>query len=126
MRNLRKIHSLLGVFFAPLLLFYILTGWYQTVVHDRLKSPGDAETIVEKLRTVHVDQVYPSSHEITHPSSPKSFQVLVVIMAIALVVTILLGIVLAFRTSKKPWPTLISLALGVLVPAGLLWLGHRK
>ena len=100
MKKLRRLHTYLGAFFAPLLLFYVLTGWYQTVYHDRLKSPGDAETIGEHLRTVHVDQIYPTDRERSHPSSPKLFQALVVVMAIALVVTVILGIILAFRSIK--------------------------
>src|SRR4051812_40468886 len=109
MRSMRRLHTYLGCFFAPLLLFYILTGWYQTMYHDRLKSPGDAETIGEPLRTVHVDQIYPTNGEISRPSSPKLFQALVVVMALALIVTIPLGVVLAFRTIRKPWPVLFSL-----------------
>jgi hypothetical protein len=126
MRALRRWHTYLGCFFAPLLLFYVLTGWYQTVYHDRLKSPGDAETIGERLRTVHVDQVYPTNREVSHPSSPKLFQALVVVMAIALVVTVILGVILAFRSIRNPWPVWLSLVLGFLVPIALLWIGHRR
>src|ERR1700722_9442808 len=104
MRALGRWHTYLGCFFAPLLLFYVLTGWYQTVNHDRLKSPGDAETVLEHLRTVHVDQIYPTNREATHHSSPKLFQILVVTMAIALVTTVILGVILAFRSIRKPWP----------------------
>ena len=126
MRALRRWHTYLGCFFAPLLLFYVLTGWYQTVYHDRLKSPGDAETIGERLRTVHVDQIYPTNREVSHPSSPKLFQALVVVMAIALVTTVIIGVVLAFRSTRKPWPVWVSLILGILVPIAMLWLGHRR
>lgn len=125
LKTLRRLHLYLGCFFAPLLIFYVLTGWYQTVSHDRLKSPGDAETIGERLRTVHVDQIYPTTHELKKPSSPKLFQALVVVMAIALVTTVLLGVILAFKSIRKPWPVWASLILGVLVPVALLWLGHH-
>ena len=104
----------------------MLTGWYQTVYHDRLKSPGDAETIGEHLRTVHVDQIYPTDRERSRPSSPRLFQALVVVMAVSLVVTVMLGIILAFRSIKNPWPVWLSLLLGILVPVGLLWLGHHR
>jgi len=126
MRLLRRIHTYLGCFFAPLLLFFVLTGWYQTVNHDRLKSPAEAETILQRLRTVHVDQIYPSNHEVKRPSSPKLFQAFVVAMAVALVATVVLGVVLAFRSIRNPWPVAISLVLGVLLPALLLWLGHPR
>jgi hypothetical protein len=126
MRLLRRIHTYLGCFFAPLLLFYVLTGWFQTVNHDRLKSPGDAETLLQKFRTVHVDQIYPTDREVSRPSSAKLFQVLVVAMAIALVTTIVLGIILAFRSTRKRWPVWASLALGIILPVILLWLGHPR
>ena len=126
MRALRRWHTYLGCFFAPLLLFYVLTGWYQTVYHDRLKSPGDAETLGEKLRTVHVDQIYPTNREVSHPSSPKLFQAMVVIMAIALVTTVLLGIFLAFRSTRNQWTIWVSLSFGIFVPMALLWLGHHR
>jgi multidrug efflux pump subunit AcrB len=125
MSALRRLHTYLGCFFAPLLLFYVLTGWYQTVYHDRLKSPGDAETLGERLRTIHVDQIYPTNREFSHPSSPKLFQALVVIMAIALVVTVILGVILAFRSIRNPGMVVMSLVLGILVPLALLWLGHH-
>ena len=126
MRALRRWHTYLGCFFAPLLLFYVLTGWYQTVYHDRLKSPGDAETIGQRLRTIHVDQIYPTNREVSHPSSPKLFQAMVVVMAIALVATVIIGVILAFRSTRKTWPVWLSLVLGILVPIALLWLGHRR
>jgi membrane protein YdbS with pleckstrin-like domain len=50
---------------------------------------------------------------------------MVVAMAIALTVTIILGIILAFKSTRKPWPIVASLALGLAVPVLLLWLGHR-
>jgi hypothetical protein len=126
MKSLRRIHTYLGCFFAPLLLFFVLTGWYQTVYHERLKSPADAETIGQRLRTVHVDQIYPGGHELRHPSSAKLFQALVVVMAVALVITVCLGVVLAFRSTRKRWPVWVSLILGVLVPVLFLWLGHPR
>ena len=47
-------------------------------------------------------------------------------MAVALVATVVLGVVLAFRSIRNPWPVAISLVLGVLLPALLLWLGHPR
>jgi hypothetical protein len=126
MKALRRIHLYLGVFFAPLLLFFILTGWRQTLYPNRLKSAADAESLMQKLQMVHVDQIYPSSHEVTHPTSPRLFKLLVVVMSAALVVTIGLGVYLAFRSLRPRWPVWASLVLGVAVPALFLWLGHHR
>ncbi|MBI3877344.1 MAG: hypothetical protein HY300_15535 [Verrucomicrobia bacterium] len=126
MKLIRRLHLYLGCFFAPMLLFYILTGWYQTVVLNRIKDPSEAETLVQKFRVVHVYQVYPTDTEVKKPSSPKLYQALVVVMAVAATATILLGVVLAFRTLKPQWPVWLSLTLGIGVPALVLWLGHQR
>ena len=126
MRQLRRLHLYLGCFFAPLLLFYVLSGWYQTVNPERLKSPSEAETLVQKLRVVHTDQIYPTDAEFTKPSSARGFQTLVIIMAIAITATVLLGVVLAFKTLKSKWPVWLSLGLGLLLPILMLWLGHGR
>jgi len=126
MKSLRRAHLYLGCFFAPMLLFYLLTGWYQTVEPNRIKEPGEAESLVQKFRVVHVYQVYPGKSETRKPSSPKLYQALVVVMAIAATLTIVLGVVLAFRSLKPVWPVLLVLALGILVPALMLWLGQRR
>lgn len=126
MKNLRRAHLYLGCFFAPMLVFYLLTGWYQTVEPNRIKEPGEAESLAQKFRVVHVYQVYPGKSETRNPSSPKLYQALVVLMAAAATLTVVLGVVLAFRSIKPVWPVLLVLALGVAVPALMLWLGQRR
>ncbi len=124
MKWARKAHLYLGVFFTPILMFYLLSGWYQTINQDRLKHPSEAETFLQKMRTVHVDQIYPGDDEYTIPSSPKLFQAFVVIMSIAAVVTIGLGIFLAFKTIRPKWALWATLAGGVIVPILALWIGQ--
>jgi hypothetical protein len=125
-RTLRRWHLYLGCFFAPMLLFYILTGWYQSVNPDRLKSPADAETILQKFRAVHTDLIYPSEHEFKNPSTPKLYRVLIITMSIAATATILLGIILAFKSNRQMWPVWLSLGLGILAPILFLWLGQGR
>jgi hypothetical protein len=48
---LRRIHLFLGCFFAPLLLFYLATGWYQTMNVNRNKNLAEAETWVSPQRS---------------------------------------------------------------------------
>jgi hypothetical protein len=126
MKLLRRLHLYLGCFFAPLLLFYILTGWYQTLNPNRLKSPSEAETLLQKFRVVHSDQIFPTENELDKPSSPKRYRALVVVMSIASTVMILIGLVLAFKTLRQQWPVWLSLVLGVVLPAFLLWLGQGR
>ena len=123
MKKLRRIHLYLGCFFAPLLIFYVLTGWYQTVNPDRRKGVNDSLDLVSRLARVHVEQYYPAESATGYTT--RWFRALVVVMAIALVSTVVLGIILAFRTSRSQWPVWVSLALGVVLPAVVLWLGQK-
>lgn len=123
LRQLRRAHLYLGVFFTPLLVFYIATGWYQTVHPDRRKGLGEAQGVVDKLTSVHVDQVYPTDRAVSW--NPLPFRVLVVVMSLALLTTIILGMVLAFRSTARRWPVWLSLGLGIALPLLLLWLGQR-
>ena len=124
MRQVRRWHTYLSCFFAPLLLFYIGTGWYQTFNLDRTKGLAERKDWVSKLRSVHVDQIYPG--EKVDSYSTTLFKAVVVAMSICLIVTIALGIYLAFRSSKQPWPVWVSLVLGILVPGICLWLGQGR
>jgi hypothetical protein len=126
MRFLRRVHLYLGCFFAPLLLFFVSTGWYQTLDEERLKQPGDAETLGQKLRVVHTDQVFPQTGARRQVASPTGFKVLVSAMSVALIVTTLLGVVLAFKSVRVLWPVWLSLALGLAVPVMVLWLSQRR
>jgi len=124
MKKIRRAHLYLSCFFAPLLLFYIATGWYQTFNINRNKNLAEAEDLVSKLRSVHVDQIYPSKTAESY--SPKLFKWLVVVMSISLIVTIALGIILAFTVGRPKWAVWLSLTLGVLLPILSLWLGQSR
>lgn len=124
MKTLRRIHLYLGCFFAPLLTFYVLTGWYQTLNRNRTKTPGEAGDWLSRMTSVHVDQIYPS--ETAMRFSPTLYRWLVVVMSASLIVTLVIGIVLAFRLSKVKWPVWLSLVMGVVIPMLLLWLGQKQ
>lgn len=123
-RTLRRAHLYLGVFFTPLLIFFTLTGWYQTVTPDRRKGVGDADDWISRLNRVHVEQYYPMKSAESY--STKAFTWLVVVMSVALVATVMLGVVLAFQMLKSPWVLWLTLGMGVLVPVVTLWLGQRR
>jgi hypothetical protein len=124
MLKLRRLHLYLGVFFAPMLLFFIVTGWYQTAYQDRRKSVFEASAVMDRLRAVHAEQTFPVASANSY--STGAFRWLVYLMSAALVATLLLGLVLAFRTMKKKWLVWLMLALGLLIPALCLWLGQQR
>ncbi len=126
MKFIRRAHLFLGCFFTPLLLFYILTGWYQTVNPNRLKDPSEAISLLQKFRVVHSDQIYPAENQLDKPASPKYFKALVVVMAVAATLTITLGLVLSFKLLRPVWPVWLCLALGILLPMLMLWLGQKR
>jgi hypothetical protein len=124
MKRIRQIHLYLGCFFAPMLLFYVATGWYQTFQMDRRKSPAEAETLVSRLVAVHTDQIYPASF--ANSWSPRLFKILVAVMSVALILAVGLGIFLALRAIKSRWLVWLSLVLGVVLPSITLWLGAKR
>ena len=124
MKFIRRLHLYLGCFFTPLLLLYIGTGWYQTVSTNRNKGLGEVGGWREKLTSIHVDQILPS--ESAEGYSPQLFQYLIVTMSVALILTIVLGVFLAFKTSRKQWPVWTALILGFIIPIVLLWLGQSS
>ncbi len=124
MRILRRFHTYLGIFFAPLLFFFVASGWYQVVDRDRLKDPGEAESLVQKLRVVHTDQIYPRTGA-RQQSSPTVFRALTVAMSVAILLTTLLGVVLGYRTLRPQWLFWAMLVGGFAVPIALLLLAPR-
>jgi hypothetical protein len=124
-KTIRKLHLYLSVFFAPLLIFFICTGWYQTVSAQRNKLLAEQDTLASKLTSIHVDQIFPSETGTTEYSTTL-FKILVVTMSISLLVTIALGIILAFRSTKRSWLVGVFLFLGICLPVVFLWLGQPK
>lgn len=122
--RLRRLHLHLGVFFTPLLLFFVLTGWYQTVSPDRRKGGQDSDDLLSRMTRVHVDQYYPSKS--AEGYSTKGFTTLVVAMSGAATLTILLGVYLAFRSMRNPWLVVASLVLGILLPVLILRLSQTR
>lgn len=121
-KHVRRWHLFLSAFFAPMLLFFVATGWHQTVNVDRNKSLGERTDWIGRMTSVHVDSVYPDPK--VEAYDPKLFQWLVVGMSICLIITIALGIYLAFTVGRPKWAVWVSLCLGVLLPILFLWLGH--
>lgn len=126
----RRFHLYLSVFFAPLLLVFVVTGWAQTMNFDH------SSALLGRLSQVHVRQYYP-----TGPATPDGhggyrvpggkiesgftmpMKWLVAVMAVALIISILLGLVLAFSQRQRAgvWAAFV---LGIATPVLLLVLGH--
>jgi len=118
---LRRIHLFLGVFFSPLLLFFILTGWWQTVTTDDEKEStgGFVHELFKKLSNVHTDQSFPRAN--VHNQSTWMMKILVVAMCLSLILSITIGLLLAWQTMKRKWLVALAFVLGILVPVLALY-----
>jgi hypothetical protein len=114
----RKIHLYLGCFFAPLLVFFVLTGLLQTFeLHEGHKNGYQPPAFVKSLADVHKNQRF--SAEGVRPPPSEAFRWFVVLMAIGLLINILLGILMAFKFAD-PRAVWIVVILGIVVPVLIL------
>ena len=118
----RRTHLFLGVFFTPLLLLFIITGWWQTTVSsdDREKDGGFTHSLMQKFSSIHTDSQYPRAG-VHH--GEWMMKILVVVMCMALILSILLGLILAWKMIKSKWQVVLAFTLGIAVPVLVLYLG---
>jgi len=118
----RRTHLFLGVFYTPLLLLFIITGCWQTTVSsdDQEKDGGYVHELMKNLSSVHTSDSYPRAG-VHH--GEWMMQILVVTMCIGLILSILLGLVMAWQLMKRKWLVVLALVLGIVVPFVVLYLG---
>lgn len=142
MKQIRRIHLFLGCFITPLLLLYLISGFVFIAYPERQKDEGEAQSLMQKLWWMHTDQQWPRgvSDEIDPLANPEDqpktittyeanttlFKFLVYGVVIIAVITMILGLVLAFKTTKDKPPVIISLVLGILIPAIVLMAGQKE
>ncbi len=119
-KRLRAVHTWLGVFFSPLLLLFIVTGWWQTFATDETKDHGAANAFLSRLSEIHTDDYF--KHGAGEPHASAHFKVFVGLMAAVLIVTILLGLALACQNARQARWAVLAFALGIAVPVLILWL----
>ena len=110
MKNLRSIHLYLGCVFAPLLLFFTLSGIWQTL---GLRTP-----VLERLSTIHTTRPLKNGSELSGPV----LRFFVIVMAVSFLVTTLLGVVMAVKYGRNRKAAYACLAFGVLFPLILILL----
>ena len=137
--NIRRWHSYLGLFMAPSVLFFTMTGAAQLFslheAHDQYQPP----MIVEKLSSVHKDQVFAQGHhhddaggdaaapaaaESDDKPKPATFalKVFFLFTACCLVLSTALGLWMGFTQIRRTRTAWILLLAGALIPTGLLLL----
>lgn len=115
MQKLRKLHLYLGCFFAPMLLFFAISGIWQTF------GWYDSTGILKLLSRIHTSHAHKDpGMQLTSPF----LALFVALMALALIGSIITGVILAFKFGRGKI-TMACLAGGILAPLILICLFGR-
>ena len=122
-KTLRNVHLYLGCFFAPLLLFFVITGCLQTFgLHRQLKNDSyRPPKILQSLSEVHQRQRWTDAATPRKPSAP--FQWFVAAMSAGFILTTILGIIMSFQMGRASL-VMILLVLGSAIPVMMIWWGR--
>lgn len=142
MMTIRRWHTYIGVFTAPSVLFFALTGAAQ--IYNLHESHGayHAPAILEKLSSVHKDQVYAVGHHDEPPApdaappkpagspteepeeksapSTLALKAFFLLVALCLVASTILGLWMGFTQTRQKGLLWVLLLAGALIPVGLL------
>lgn len=121
MKSLRLVHMYIGLAFAPLLAFFIFTGFLQTFdLHESRKDRSyTAPAWAAAAGEIHTHQRLPVADRRNAPSRTP-MRLLMAVTCLGLLTTVSLGIVMAWRVQKRKAGLLLTLAAGVAVPVVLL------
>ena len=138
MRRVRQVHVWLGVFFAPAILFFACSGALMTLDLHKSRNGSEVLPVVARMAEIHRKQsAFPSAPKApTAEKSPSAkikdesseagsrtlFRAFVVLMAVGLAATTVLGLVMAFTQSRQRSRLAWALALGLVLPVVLLLL----
>jgi hypothetical protein len=117
MKTLRQIHLYLGCIFAPLIIYFCLSGVWQVFRYNDVPKEGEVSglrTVLHELSKPHTNSTLPGNN----PKEAKSsfFSLVAAAMGIGIIITALLGIVLALQFSKRVPMVFLCLGLGTFVP----------
>jgi hypothetical protein len=120
MRLLRRLHLYLGCLFAPALIFFAVTGTWQLYrLQDSAKDGSyTAPRALHVLSAVHTNSHLPGKRALE--STP--LHLFFVLAAAGLILSTVLGVVMAFRYSSSALTPLLLLAGGIAVPLAVLYL----
>ena len=108
MQRLRSIHLYLGCIFAPLLLFFAISGIWQTLgIHSRL---------LDLLSTIHMSHAMKVGRGFTS----VALMMFVLLMALSFIVSVILGVVMALKFGKSKRVAFYCLTAGIAVPLAII------
>lgn len=119
MQKLRKAHLYLGCLFAPMIVFFAVTGVLQMAgLHYNDKSESK---ILMLASTVHMEHGFKLKSGGSLDWSSPAMKMFVFAMAAGLILTTILGVIMAFKFGKGR-AAFWSLLAGVVIPALLICL----
>jgi hypothetical protein len=120
----RQWHVYIGCFFAPLLIYFSLSGaWQMFGLHDLPKDhpPTAVNRILHELSNPHRDAVLPGRNR--RQASPSVlFRVMTLFMAMGFVITAMLGIQMGWQVRHRRKVVAWCLVAGIMIPIFLLLL----
>ena len=124
MNRIRQLHLYLGCIFAPLLIFFAVTGAWQTFMLHRDAKYGTyrAPRILHQFSSVHQYQQFPIHDGSVRQS--RQFRWFVLTMALGFVLTAILGVVMAFKFTRERRIVWLCLVAGFILPVFLLYIGR--
>jgi hypothetical protein len=116
MQKLRNVHLYLGCVFAPMLVFFAVSGiWQSFSLHYSASGESRALALAS---TIHTGRGLKAGDPSTL-SSPL-LHWFIIAMAVGFIATTILGVVMALRHGKSRRAALICLLLGILFPVSLV------
>jgi len=122
MKKLRLLHLYLGSLFGPLLIVFAVSGAWQVFRFNDAKKDGSYKPakVITLFTDIHKDAVLPG---VTRRQG-AAMRWFVLAAAAGLACTTVLGIVMAYRLSRRPALVTTLLIAGVVLPAALLLLAR--
>lgn len=112
---MRSLHLYLGCIFAPMMIFFVISGCLQTFQLTQFRKDGyRPPEIFQKLADIHTSQ---QLGEAGNPS--QGFKIFILVMSVAFLVTTFLGVVMALKFAS-PGVVWGCLSAGILIPILLL------
>lgn len=122
MRRLRQIHLLLGCFFAPFLIYFALSGAWQTLGWHKAAADQPANAY-KQISSPHMNQTMPGGSPKLEQS--RAFKWFAVLMSIGFVATAVLGVYMAWRIASQRRLVILCIVIGVILPTAFMWSSLR-
>jgi hypothetical protein len=114
MKQLRSLHLYLGCIFAPLLLFFAVSGIWQTL--------GTHSPLLKRLSTIHTSHVLKVGGSLTN----GVLIAFVIVMSVSFMLSTVLGVMLAIKYGRNRRAVWGCLAFGIGFPLAMVLISALK